>query len=124
MGGTTADKRDMSASDNFEYDAEGNMTKDYSKDLTIAYDWRGMPVEFKRQNSCYDIHEKIVCDSTKLEIKYDGSGRRISKTRLRRDLGASDWAVNNVTHYTGIGTEVRETRRFLDIGGVVQGWEY
>ncbi|MCQ2054975.1 MAG: hypothetical protein MJY82_06755 [Fibrobacter sp.] len=74
MGGTTADKRDMSASDNFEYDAEGNMTKDYSKDLTIAYDWRGM--------------------------------------------------LDNVTHYTGLGTEVRETHRFLDIGGVVQGWEY
>lgn len=109
MGGTTADKRDMSASDNFEYDAEGNMTKDYSKDMSIAYDWRGMPVEFKRQNACYDIHEKIVCDSVKLLMAYDGSGRRISKTRLRRDLGASDWAVENVTHYTGIGTEVRET---------------
>ncbi|MCQ2050307.1 MAG: RHS repeat-associated core domain-containing protein, partial [Candidatus Saccharibacteria bacterium] len=69
----------------------------------------GMPVEFKRQNSCYDIHEKNVCDSTKLEIKYDGSGRRISKTRMMKTAADGEWYVDNVTHYTGIGTEVRET---------------
>ncbi|MCQ2050091.1 MAG: hypothetical protein MJZ22_03690 [Candidatus Saccharibacteria bacterium] len=74
----------------------------------FAYDWRGMPVEFKRQNACYDIHEKIVCASTRLTLDYDGSGRRISKTVWRKAAGESGWTKDNVTHYTGIGTEVRE----------------
>ena len=61
-----------------------------------------MPVEF-----VHDVND--ADEACKLVMAYDGSGRRISKTRLRRDLGASDWVVENVTHYTGIGTEVRES---------------
>ncbi|MCQ2103459.1 MAG: RHS repeat-associated core domain-containing protein [Fibrobacter sp.] len=66
-----------------------------------------MPVEFVRKNSCIDIREQIVCDSTKLLMAYDGSGRRVSKTRMRKAEGG-DWETELVTHYTGIGTEVRE----------------
>ncbi|MCQ2103461.1 MAG: hypothetical protein MJY98_09585, partial [Fibrobacter sp.] len=42
-------------------------------------------------------------------MAYDGSGRRISKTRMMKTAADGDWYVDNVTHYTGIGTEVRES---------------
>ena len=41
-------------------------------------------------------------------MAYDGSGRRISKTRWVKKLGSQEWEKELVTHYTGIGTEVRE----------------
>ena len=44
----------------------------------------------------------------KLTMSYDGSGRRISKTRWVKKLGSQEWEKELVTHYTGIGTEVRE----------------
>ena len=44
----------------------------------------------------------------KLTMSYDGSGRRISKTRWVKKVGLQDWEKELVTHYTGIGTEVRE----------------
>ncbi|SHL35459.1 RHS repeat-associated core domain-containing protein, partial [Fibrobacter intestinalis] len=31
-----------------------------------------------------------------------------SKTRLRKETGASEWTKERATHYTGIGTEIRE----------------
>ena len=106
MGGT-ADSRDMSNSDNFVYDQEGNLVEDKSKHMAVEYDWRGMPLVFARQNFCYDIHETIACDSTKLVLAYDASGRRISKTRINNS-GNGVWDTTLVTHYTGIGSEVRE----------------
>ena len=94
--------------DLFQYDSEGNLVEDKSKDLKISYDWRGMPVEFVRQDeNC----KTSVCDSTKLVLRYDGSGRRISKTRYSKNVQYGYWTRNVVTHYTGIGTEVRETMR-------------
>ena len=66
-----------------------------------------MPVEFTRDNICFDIREQTVCGSMKLIMAYDGSGRRISKTRMR-DYGNGVWQTELVTHYSGIGTEVRE----------------
>lgn len=53
---------------------------------------------------------------------YDGSGRRISKTAMR--MGGDDgWDTTLVTHYTGIGTEIREYKprnfvRYTDSLGV------
>lgn len=44
----------------------------------------------------------------RLTMAYDGSGRRISKTSMRKVVGNEDWDTTQVTHYTGIGTEVRE----------------
>ena len=83
------------------------MIIDKFKSLKISYDWRGMPVEFTRNDACIDIHEQIVCGSMKLVMAYDGSGRRISKTRMR-DYGNGVWETQSITHYTGIGTEIRE----------------
>ena len=83
------------------------MIVDKFKSLKISYDWRGMPVEFTRNDACIDIHEQIVCGSMKLVMAYDGSGRRISKTRMR-DYGNGVWETQSITHYTGIGTEIRE----------------
>ena len=45
----------------------------------------------------------------KLTMAYDGSGRRISKTRWVKSAGSQDWEKELVTHYTGIGTEIRES---------------
>ena len=79
------------------------LVADSSKGLKISYDWRGMPIEFLLKSTgnfggaLYGI-----------SMKYDGSGRRISKTRWSKANGAQDWEKELVTHYTGIGTEVRE----------------
>ena len=106
MGGT-AGSRDMSDADNFVYDQDGNLVEDKSKHMKITYDWRGMPVEFLRQTGCYDYHGLDLCDSTRLVIAYDASGRRISKTRMKESQNGT-WWTELVTHYTGIGTEIRE----------------
>ena len=98
MGGT-ADDRITSDASNFIYDSEGNLIEDKSKKMKISYDWRGMPVEF--------VREIENGDSLKLVMKYDGNGKRISKTRLRKGTGSGEWPVEHVTHYTGIGTEIR-----------------
>jgi len=45
----------------------------------------------------------------RLTMTYDGSGRRISKTRWIKSANSQDWEKELVTHYTGIGTEVRES---------------
>ena len=47
-------------------------------------------------------------DTARLSMMYDGSGRRISKTFLTKSATAASWDTVKVTHYTGIGTEVRE----------------
>jgi RHS repeat-associated protein len=39
-------------------------------------------------------------------MMYDGAGRRVSKTSMRKAGG--EWDTLKVTHYTGIGTEIRE----------------
>ena len=106
MGGT-GDSRNMGDANNFVYDDDGNLIEDKSKKMKITYDWRGMPTEFVRQIGCYDYHGLALCDSTKLVIAYDGSGRRISKTRMKESQNGA-WWTELVTHYTGIGTEVRE----------------
>ena len=99
--------RDMSASNNFVYDQEGNLIEDKSKKLFIKYDWRGMPVEFSIV-SCSQSIKRTVCGTSKLVMAYDGSGRRISKTRVHWGYGATKWDTSLVTHYTGVGTEIRE----------------
>ena len=101
MGGT-GDGRDMSVGDNFVYDRDGNLVEDKSKNLTISYDWRGMPVEFRLEPT------GSSSDTARLSMMYDGSGRRISKTFLTKSATAASWDTVKVTHYTGIGTEVRE----------------
>ena len=98
MGGT-ADDHNMSDANNFVYDSEGNLIEDKSKKMRITYDWRGMPVEF--------VREIENGDSLKLVMKYDGNGKRISKTRLRKIANATEWSDELTTHYTGIGTEIR-----------------
>ena len=45
----------------------------------------------------------------RLSMAYDGSGRRISKTRWVKNTGSQDWEKELVTHYTSIGTEIRES---------------
>mgnify|MGYP002624112469 CR=1 FL=1 len=98
MGGT-ADDRITSDASNFVYDSEGNLIEDKSKKMKIFYDWRGMPVEF--------VREADGGDSLKLVMAYDGSGKRISKTRLRKIANATELSDELTTHYTGIGTEIR-----------------
>ena len=61
-----------------------------------------MPIEFKLQD------EENFNDSTRLAMMYDGSGRRISKTLPTNPTTATSWEMVKVTHYTGIGTEIRE----------------
>ena len=104
MGGT-ADSRNMEADNNFVYDSEGNLVEDKSKRLKIFYDWRGMPIEFIQQPQPTGSSSDTLF---KLTMAYDGSGRRISKTSMCKVAGAADWDTTQVTHYTGIGTEIRE----------------
>lgn len=62
-----------------------------------------MPVEFR-------LEPTGVSGDTlyKMAMAYDCSGRRISKTRWVKARGDAGWQRRHVTHYTGIGTEIRE----------------
>ena len=76
-----------------------------------------MPVEFLQQEPSGGSSH-----ATRLVMMYDGSGRRISKTAMRM-VDDDDWDTTLVTHYTGIGTEIREYKpanftRYTDSAGV------
>ena len=64
-----------------------------------------MPIEFIQDSQPTGSSDNSLF---RLTMAYDGSGRRISKTRWVKKLGSQDWEKELVTHYTGIGTEVRE----------------
>src|SRR5690554_5161160 len=100
----SGNKRDMSADNNFIYDRDGNMVEDKSKQMTISYDHRGLPVEFKREV----LSNENGADSVRLLLSYDGAGSRISKIRERKSAGETTWTAELTTHYTGIGSEIRE----------------
>ena len=65
-----------------------------------------MPIEFIQQSQPTGSSSNTLF---KLSMMYDGSGRRISKTRWVKNANSQDWEKELVTHYTGIGTEVRES---------------
>ena len=73
--------------------------------LKILYDWRGMPIEFIQEPQPTGSSGNSLL---RLTMAYDGTGRRISKTRWVKNANSQDWEKDLVTHYTGIGTEVRE----------------
>ena len=89
----------------FLYDSEVDLVKDKSKRLKHLYDWSGMPIEFIQESQPTGSFSDNLF---KLTMSYDGSGRRISKTRWVKSANSQDWEKDLVTHYTGIGTEVRE----------------
>ncbi len=64
-----------------------------------------MPIEFLQESQPTGSSGNSLF---KLTMSYDGSGRRISKTRWGKSASSQDWEKELVTHYTGIGTEVRE----------------
>ncbi len=64
-----------------------------------------MPIEFIQQSQPAGSSSDTLF---RLLMKYDGTGRRISKTSMRKVVGSEDWDTTQVTHYTGIGTEIRE----------------
>ena len=64
-----------------------------------------MPIEFIQTQQPTGVSGDTLC---KMAMAYDGTGRRISKTRWVKAQGDADWSRGHVTHYTGIGTEVRE----------------
>jgi RHS repeat-associated protein len=96
--------RNMTSNENFIYDRDGNMIEDKSKQMTISYDHRGLPVEFKRESSS----SETGADSVRLVLNYDGAGSRISKIRERKSASETEWTTELTTHYTGIGSEIRE----------------
>src|SRR5574344_1881312 len=106
MGGT-ADSRGMGADSNFVYDADGNMTYDASKKMTVSYDYRGLPTEFVREVPS-SSGVAGAADSVRLVMTYDGSGSRIGKRYERRNAGDAAWSLQLATHYTGLGSEIRE----------------
>src|SRR5574344_2802628 len=100
----SGNKRDMSAGNNFLFDRDGNMIEDKSKKMTVKYNHRGLPTEFKRERSS----DENGADSVRLLLSYDGAGSRISKIRERKSAGETEWTLELATHYTGIGSEIRE----------------
>ena len=64
-----------------------------------------MPIEFIQQSQPAGSSSDTLF---RLLMKYDGTGRRISKTFLTKSATAASWDTVKVTHYTGIGTEIRE----------------
>ncbi|WP_458449780.1 RHS repeat-associated core domain-containing protein [Fibrobacter sp.] len=66
-----------------------------------------MPIEFTQYPS--PENTGVSGDTLfRLTVAYDGTGRRISKTRWVKARGDEGWSRKHATHYTGIGTEVRE----------------
>ncbi|MCQ2125338.1 MAG: hypothetical protein MJZ25_14255 [Fibrobacter sp.] len=59
-----------------------------SKSLKNSYDWSGMPVEFRMETRSGNVLENTrSCsrgDSLMPAMAYDGTGRRVSKTRERK----------------------------------------
>jgi RHS repeat-associated protein len=96
--------RNMTSNENFIYDRDGNMIEDKSKQMTVRYNHRGLPTEFKRESSS----SENGADSVRLVLNYDGAGSRISKIRERKSAGETEWTTELATHYTGIGSEIRE----------------
>ena len=74
--------------------------------MEILYDWRGMPIEFIQESQPTGSSGNSLF---RLTMAYDGTGRRISKTRWVKSANSQDWEKELVTHYTGIGTEIRES---------------
>ena len=64
-----------------------------------------MPIEFIQEPQPTGSSSDTLF---RLTMSYDGSGRRISKTRWVKNSNSQEWEKELVTHYTGIGTEVRE----------------
>jgi RHS repeat-associated protein len=100
MSGDVDTERLMNADSNFVYDADGNMIYDASKKMTVNYDYRGLPTAFAKQ--------ELSGDSVRLLMTYDGSGTRISKRYERKNAGETAWTLQLATHYTGLGSEIRE----------------
>src|SRR5574344_485565 len=97
-------KSDMSAGNNLLFDRDGDMIEDKSKKMTVKSNNRGLPTEFKRQRSS----DESGADSVRLLLAYDGAGSRITKIRERKSAGETAWTMELATHYTGIGSEIRE----------------
>jgi len=93
-------ERLMNADSNFVYDADGNMIYDASKKMTVSYDYRGLPTAFAKQ--------ELSGDSVRLLMTYDASGNRITKRYERKAAAETAWTLQLATHYTGLGSEIRE----------------
>ena len=65
-----------------------------------------MPIEFMQESQPTGSSGNSLL---RLTMAYDGTGRRISKTRWVKSANSQDWEKELVTHYTGIGTEIRES---------------
>jgi len=100
MSAAVDSARIMSTDSNFVYDADGNMTYDASKKMKVSYDYRGLPTAFAKK--------ELSGDSVRLLMTYDGAGNRISKRYERKNIGETAWTLQLATHYTGLGSEIRE----------------
>ncbi len=65
--------------------------------MKISYDWRGMPVEFRLEPTGSSSNTLF-----RLTMSYDGSGRRISKTRWVKNSNSQEWEKELVTHYISV----------------------
>jgi RHS repeat-associated protein len=64
-----------------------------------------MPIEFiQTQQPTGSSSDNLF----KQTMSYDGAGRRISKTSLHKNVNSDDWTLEQITHYTGIGSEIRK----------------
>ncbi|MBR2073824.1 MAG: hypothetical protein IKB43_07695 [Fibrobacter sp.] len=82
-----------------------------------------MPIEFTQYPPQKNTGSSS--DTARLSMMYDGLGRRISKTFLTKSATTASWDSLKVTHYTGIGTEIREYKtwnfvRFLHFWHLIQ----
>ena len=101
MSSAVDSARIMNADSNFVYDADGNMIYDASKKMAVSYDYRGLPTAFAKQ--------ELSGDSVRLLMTYDGAGNRISKRYERKAAAETVWTLQLATHYTGLGSEIRES---------------
>ena len=87
---------DIQQSNNYNYDARGNMTRDLSKKLeTVKYDWRDRPVRFILQDSTGTW-------SATVDMVYDASGNRV----IKKDSVTEDSVVTRAKAVVYVGKDM------------------
>ena len=67
-----------------------------------------MPIEFKQLQQPTGRSDKNLF---KLTMSYDGSGRRISKTSMRKVAGTADWATSYGENLFNQGVKITDEVR-------------
>jgi RHS repeat-associated protein len=110
--------RAMAAAGTFQYDANGNLVRDVSRNLDVAYDWEGMPVKFKLGTAAqYQLYDADGRRATRLETVTPSGGTE-RRVRASHYVLLSGLALREVREiYSSTGTAVTDTQEICALLG-------